>query len=118
MKYIILPIFLFTFLNLTAQNYDVPPNFTPGKCYMKCFDYEKKLEWKEVNCEDFKNKKLTKKDVLAQKQQKLKMEKYQEKLISLGYKVDITGIPDNKTIIAHHKYLRVKKKKKTKQQSS
>ncbi|MCB4807037.1 hypothetical protein LG651_02155 [Tamlana sp. 62-3] len=111
MKYLIVPILLFTVLNLRAQNFDVPPNFTPGKCYAKCFHYEKKLEWKEVNCKDLENKKLTKKDLLAREQQKLKMEKYQEKLITLGYNVDITGIPDNKTIIAHHKYLKVKKKK-------
>ncbi|KJD36533.1 hypothetical protein PW52_02460 [Tamlana sedimentorum] len=117
MKYIILLILSFTFLNLTAQNFDVPPNFTPGKCYAKCFHYEKKLEWKEVNCEDFENKILTKKDLLAQEQQKLKMEKYQEKLITLRYNVDITGIPDNKTIIAHHKYLKVKEKK-TKRKNS
>ena len=40
----------------------------------------------------------------------MKMKKYQEKLKSLGYEIDITGIIDNKTINAHHKYLKKKKK--------
>jgi len=39
------------------------------------------------------------------------MEKYQEKLKTLGYEIDITGIADNKTIIAHHKYLKKRKKR-------
>ena len=42
------------------------------------------------------------------------MEKYQEKLKTLGYEVDLTGIADNKAIIAHHKYLKDKKKRKEK----
>ena len=105
----------FTF-QLKAQNYDLPPNPKEGKCYERCFDYGKKFEWKEVDCEKIKEerkKEKTKDELIKIKQNKLVMEKYQEKLKKLGYEIGITGVPDNKTIIAHHKYL-IKKKKETK----
>jgi len=99
---------------LKAQNYDLPPNPKAGMCYEKCFDYEKKLEWKEVDCEKLKakkNKEKTQEGLIECEQRIVKMKKYQEKLKALGYEIDITGIADNNTIIAHHKYLKKKKRK-------
>ena len=114
MRNIILLTIILTFTSqLKAQNYDLPPNPKAGKCYERCFDYEKKFEWKEVDCEKIKaerNKEKTKEELIKGEQEKVKMEKYQEKLKTLGYEIDITGIADNKTIIAHHKYLKKKKK--------
>ena len=114
MRNIILLTIILTFTSqLKAQNYDLPPNPKAGKCYERCFDYEKKFEWKEVDCEKTKaerNKEKTKEELIKIEQNKLKMRKYQEKLSKLGYEVDINGIPDNKTIVAHHKYLKKKKK--------
>ena len=114
MKNIILLTIILTFTSqLNAQNYDLPPNPKAGKCYERCFDYEKKFEWKEVDCEKIKaerNKEKTKEELIRIEQNKLRMEKYQEKLKEFGYEVDINGIADNKTIIAHHKYLKKKKK--------
>ncbi|MDB4178575.1 hypothetical protein N9759_01055 [Flavobacteriaceae bacterium] len=114
MKNIVLLIIILTFTSqLKAQNYDLPPNPKVGKCYEKCFDYEKKTEWKEVDCKKIKtkqNKKKKKNELIKIEQNKIKIKKYQEKLKKLGYKVDINAIADNKTIIAHHKYLRKKKK--------
>ncbi|WP_298553837.1 hypothetical protein [uncultured Algibacter sp.] len=114
MKNIILLILLLTFTSqLKAQNYDLPPNSKAGKCYERCFDYEKRFEWKEVDCAKFKaekNREKTQEQLIKFKQQKIRMVKYQEKLKTLGYEIDITGIADNKTIIAHHKYLKKKKK--------
>jgi len=104
---------------LKAQSYNLPPHPELGKCYERCFDYEKRLEWKEVDCEKIKlknNQKKTKEELIKLEQEKIKMKKYQEKLKKLGYKVDITGKLDDKTIIAHHKYLRKKKKEEKRKQ--
>jgi len=106
---ILLAIILFFASQLKAQNYGLPSNPDPSKCYVVHFDYEKKFEWTEIDCEKLKNKK-TQEDTICCEQQQIKMKKYQEKLKTLGYKIDITGFADNKTIIAHHKYLKKKKK--------
>lgn len=118
-------ILLFTFLliftfQIKAQNYNLPPNPKPGKCYERLFDYNKKFEWKEISCDKILilKTKLTKKEQVKCLQEKVKMEKYQEKLKSLGYNVDLTGIADDKTIIAHHKYLKKKKREQRKKLKS
>lgn len=113
MKYCVLLITVLTFtMQVNAQNYNLPPNPKAGKCYERCFDYNKKFEWKIVECSKVNGQKTEKTAVeLLEIQQEIsKMKTYQEKLKSLGYKLDITGVADNKTIIAHHKYLRKKKK--------
>jgi len=102
---------------LTAQSYDLPPSPQAGKCYVRCFDYDKKFEWKETNCKELnenRNKKRTPEEILAVEQGRLKMQAYQAKLKDLGYNVDITGVARDKTIIAHHKYLKKKAKIKRK----
>ena len=110
MKNIILVALILAFASqLKAQDYDLPPNPQPGKCYARCFDYEKKFEWKEIDCDKLKDEK-NKANQRDNEQEVMKMKKYQEKLKSLGYEIDITGIIDNKTINAHHKYLKKKKK--------
>ena len=108
---------LLTFaFQVKAQNYDLPLNPKEGKCYEKCFDYEKKFEWKVVDCNKIKKLKTekTEEELIKCGQAKIKMEKYQEKLKSLDYEIDITGIADSKTIVAHHKYLKKKKKEERK----
>ena len=117
MKNTILLTILLTFATqVKAQNYDFPSNPKVGKCYVKCFDYEKKFEWKEVDCNKVEKQKpeKTEKELIKCELAKIKMKKYQEKLKSLDYEIDITGIADNKTIIAHHKYLKKKKKEERK----
>lgn len=106
---------MFSF-QLKAQNYDLPPNPEAGKCYERCFDYDKRFEWKEIDCEKEKSKQkaITKAELIKCERQKIKMTKYQEKLKRLGYDVDITGVADNKTIIAHHKFLKKKKRQERK----
>ncbi|WP_298417920.1 hypothetical protein [uncultured Kordia sp.] len=101
-------------ISVQAQNFDVPPNPEAGKCYERCFDYDKKIEWKEIDCSKVKeqNIKMTAAQLAKFEEKKQKMEQYQEKLKALGYNVEVTGIADNKTIIAHHKYLQQRKKKK------
>lgn len=103
-----------TTLTVNAQNFDVPPNPEAGKCYEKCFHYDKKLTWEEVDCSKIKeqNTKMTAEQLEKNEARRQKMLAYQKKLKALGYDVEITGIADNKTIIAHHKFLKVKKKKK------
>ncbi len=97
---------------MNAQNYDVPPNSEQGKCYERCFDYNKQFEWKEIDCSKIKeqNTKLTEAQLSKIETEKQKMQQYQKKLKALGYKVEVTGIADNQTIIAHHKYLKSQKK--------
>ena len=50
-------------LSSYSQNYDLPPNPKPGKCYVKCcpidFNYNKKYSgvWSEIDCDLAKAKK-------------------------------------------------------------
>lgn len=114
MKKIILLILLIIFSSLlTAQNYNLPRNRKTGKCYERHFYYDKKFEWKEVDCEKLKakrEKETAQYRLIRCGLQRIRMKKYQKRLKSLGYEVDITGCIDNNTIIAHHKYLKKKKK--------
>jgi hypothetical protein len=111
-KYIFLLIIVTFTLQVKAQNYNLPPNPKPGKCYVKCFSYDKKFEWKTIECSKLKapQKEKTKKELIEAEHSKIKLKKYQEKLLALGYTVNLTGTVDNETIIAHHKYLKKKKK--------
>lgn len=107
-------LFLGLSVPLGAQNSSIPQKVEAGKCYERCFYYDKEVEWKQVDCPDdslMKTEK-TKKELIKQKQKKIKLEKYQEKLKRLGYNIDINGFLDIKTIEAHHKYLKVKRKEK------
>lgn len=37
--------------SLYAQTYDLPPNAEHGKCYIKCFNEDKKkIKWEELDC--------------------------------------------------------------------
>lgn len=102
--------------NLKAQNANFPSNVKTGKCYTRDFDYNKEVEWKEVDCSkknDDQNN-LTSKQYAVLYKKKIKMTKYQEKLVSLGYEVTVNGILDNATIAAHHKYLKFKAKQERK----
>ncbi|WBX73981.1 hypothetical protein PG913_01685 [Tenacibaculum pacificus] len=92
-----------------AQNSNLPRNAKPGICYERCFEYDKKIEWKEVKCSKVKQEK-SKKELVKCEQDKIKMKKYQEKLKSLGYDVQVTGRINNKTVNAHHQYLKKQKK--------
>lgn len=104
---------VFYSLNIVAQKKDLPSNPKPGKCYSKCFRYDEKAKWEEVNCDSSRASRTrikTRKDSIEIEQKKLKMIAYQKKLKNLGYDVDIIGIPDDKTFLAHNKYLKRKKK--------
>lgn len=107
---------MFFSFQLKAQNRykSIPKNPKPGKYYVLCFDYDKELEWieKDYDITDGKSasKQKTKKELIEAEQKRLKMKAYQEKLIALGYDVNVTGYLNEKTIEAHHKYLRKKKK--------
>ena len=98
---------LFFCTNVFSQLSKLPPNPIPGRCYEKYLEYDKKVEWKEIDC-TLANKRVKNPSIL-QKQEKIKLTKYQEKLKTLGYNVAITGIVDDMTINAHHRYLRTKK---------
>ncbi len=109
--------FLFCVLEAQAQDFSLPKNPEAGKCYERCFNYDKPFEWKEVDCNTEianREKTKTKEELLKIEKEKIKLIKYQEKLVSLGYDVNISGIADNKTIVAHHKYLKKRKKQERK----
>ncbi|WP_338731430.1 hypothetical protein [Mangrovimonas cancribranchiae] len=111
---LILITFLICSSQLQAQNLVLPKNPETNKCYANSFDYNKKFEWKEVDCSKVQGKKTfnTKKQLIKKEQRKLKMIAYQKKLINLDYDVDANGILDKKTIKAHNKFIKKKEKEK------
>lgn len=114
---VILIIFLTFTTQLKAQNIELKTTSKVGKCLAASFDYNKKFEWIEVDCSkvDSNKKEKTRKQLIKKEQKRLKFVKYQEKLISLGYKIDVNGILDSKTIKAHNKYLKKKEKAERRQ---
>ena len=115
MKNIII-LFLITAListsQLKAQNLDLPKNPKVGKCYANSFDYNKKFEWKEIDCSKVQGIKTarTKDQQIKKEQRRLKLVAYQKELISLDYDVEVNGILDKKTIKAHNKLIKKKRK--------
>lgn len=114
MRFLLIPTILcFAFSSAIAQNVDLPKNPKPGKCYERCFYYDKPLEWKEVDC---KKSKATGSNgvnvfhVRKTDEETTKFITYQKQLVDLGYTLAANGILDEKTIKAHHKYLKFKKK--------
>jgi len=95
---------------------NLPKNPVPGKCYERCFDYEAKFEWKEINCDSIKPNKprllIRGEEAVSTIKRNIKFKKYQEKLKKLGYDLEVTCKFDDKTIAAHHQYLIDKKKSK------
>lgn len=94
---------------------DFPSNPEPGKCYERCFYYDKPIQWVEVDCNKIKTKKSKKYSIFDSPENISIFIEYQEKLIALGYKLKATGILDTKTIHAHNKYLKTKAKEKRRQ---
>ena len=87
-KLLLLTVFLtFTAFSVNAQNFDVPPNPKAGKCYERCFKYDKRFEWKEVDCSKIKeqNTKMTVAQLSKIEEEKQKMQQYQQQLKALGY---------------------------------
>jgi len=92
----------------TAQDFKRPPNAKPGKCYKHVFEFDKEIAWEEIECNQVNDtySPITKEKLEEIAARTAEMRAYQLKLQSLGYDVDITGMVDENTIIAHHKYLR------------
>ncbi|MDO7138199.1 hypothetical protein [Algibacter lectus] len=114
---IIILVLSFNFL-YAQKPYKFPLNESlKGKCFLKCFEYDKIFEWKEVDCDEFSVKLESNAAISSQNEEerviekeraKLKLISYQEKLKGLGYKVEVSGIVDDATLIAHDKFLRKK----------
>ena len=105
--YLLILINLIFYAKVNSQNNNFPRNAKPGKCYVRCFDYQTKVEWEQIDCS------LAKKGNKSFKRTKENIEKlrtYQQKLIDLGYDLNVTGFPDDKTINAHNKYVAKKEK--------
>ncbi|WP_379978157.1 OmpA family protein [Dokdonia ponticola] len=48
--YVVLLVAMLT-TSVYAQTYDLPPNPEPGKCYVKCFnENKKKIKWEDIDC--------------------------------------------------------------------
>lgn len=109
-----------------SQKYDLPLRVQLGKCYQKFplkeFDYNKKFRgsnWIEISCKlsselEKRKIKITKKDSIELVRSKIKMIKYKEKLISLGYDLEPSEVLNGKLIIAHNNYIKKKKREKRK----
>lgn len=104
-------ILFFPFEGAMAQINELPSNPEPGKCYIRCFYYDKPIQWEEIDCGKIKKSRENIKNGFAFEkivELKLKLLEYQKKLISLGYKLLANGSLDNQTIKAHNKYLYLK----------
>ena len=83
------------------------------KCVAGSFEYDKKFQWKEIDCskiEGGKTRKRTNPQIIKKEQDRIKFLKYQEKLITLGYELEVNGLLDEKTITAHNTYLKRKER--------
>jgi hypothetical protein len=94
----------------------LPSNPKPGYCYIRCFDYDKKVQWEEINCDSLKIayvktsfiiKGENKVDIIKNR---LRFKSYKEKLINLGYNLKPDDCLSQQTIDAHHTYIKDKKK--------
>lgn len=107
--FLILILFLAHYYTSGQSKY-LPKNPKVGKCYKQNFQFDKKFEWMEVDCDSIKQKHIICEESEECNTNKQKMKGYQEKLQALGYKVKVTGILNDETIDAHHKYLKFKEK--------
>jgi len=103
-KSVLFIVFSFAYFFGFSQH-QLPKNPKPGKCYVRLLEVDKKIAWKEIDCNSDK-KKLAK----ARANQKGKFLIHLKELYALGYKVDTLNIGAEKNIIAHNKYLKVLKK--------
>ncbi|AUC82814.1 hypothetical protein [Lacinutrix sp. Bg11-31] len=114
MRFLLITVILsFTFSGAIAQNGDLPKNPKPGKCYERCFYYDKPIEWEEVDCNNIRQVRTNRVTHFTLKnidEQKARFIAYQQQLIDLGYKLEANGFLDKKTANAHYKYLNFKKK--------
>lgn len=103
-KIYFLLVFVFCFQISTAQK---------RKCYIRMFEFDSKYQKKEIDCKKFDEMHdgiITKEDSIINRQFKIKLAEYQEKLIELGYDFEANGKLSKAFIKAHHKYLRKRKK--------
>lgn len=87
-------VFLLSFMaTMEAQNYALQTNPKTTKYHQTFFDFDKKIEFKEINTTKprYVNKDFSKTEILKYKHDILKLEQYQEKLIALGYDVKSAG---------------------------
>jgi len=114
MKIYILTAFILTIsIDLNAQSTNNEKDLKSEKCYIRIFEFDSKYQKKEIDCEKFYEMHdgiITKNDSIINQQYKIKLAKYQEKLIDLGYNFIPNGELSEKFIRAHHKYLRKKKR--------
>jgi len=99
---------------LYAQNSELVSIVKPGDCYVRCFDLDKKWEFKKIPCSEVN---AWKQKMYLSKENdsldfKTRLIAHQKMLIKLGYKLEVTGILDDRTTKAHNKFIRKEKRKK------
>lgn len=101
-------------LTLVIILFFVLPSFAQKKkCFIRVFEIDSKYQSKEIDCVTFElmhDGIITKEELEEGRQYKIMLAKYQKKLITLGYDFEPNGKISEKFIVAHHKYLRKKKK--------
>ncbi len=97
---------LLLFVLFTAGLFAQPRNAEAGKCYLQCFDFNNKVEWKEVDCEKSKVLLLQESEKQNSSEFKSNLVVHQKMLQSKGYNVEVTGIVDEKTVKAHNRFLK------------
>ena len=107
-------LFLLGTLFSYSQNLNFHSNVKAGKCYTKTFEYDKKFEWLEVDCEELRNSHKISCSAITAEQNRLKLLAYKKKLNNLGYNFTNEEEYSESFISAHHKYLKVQEKAKRK----
>ncbi len=116
MKYLLKSLIIISLFSVSplsiAQTF--PKNPQAGKCYQRCLELDKKIEWKEVDC---KKTSKEKNNTKASIEKSVSFEKHKKKLIALGYNISMNSkLLDKNFINAHNKYIsdqnRKNKKKK------
>jgi len=106
MKSLLIICAFFTFsLKMSAQ--DLPRNPKAGKCYLRIFEIDKKIEWKEVDCNIVNKSACVRNSYPISKRRK--------ELKEAGYNIALKGRLDSKFIKAHNNYLKKQDKEKRKQ---
>lgn len=103
-------IFSFFSYQITAQNKDLPKDPIAGKCYNRTFNLNERYEWKTVPCKEKKKQLTVTESIKKGRELSQKIKRYQEFLNAKGYNIKVSGNLNDKTISAHHSYLKVRKK--------
>ena len=93
----------------TSWAQSLPDNPQPGKCYVRCLDYDQKIEWLERDCNEAKEVLSVLRPMLPDSHDLLV---YQLELQRLGYKFVADGTLSDAFVRCHNRYIRKQRKQR------